>query len=224
MKATSKLAAYLEKIDALTPRERVILFLLLLAGLWAAVDGLLLGPLDKSRHAEQERLRAAAAQIAAAQDTLTQRANQIDPARAAQQRLEAARQALDTGMRETERAQSRLVAAKDMTQVLQGLLRNQPGLRLVNLKTLAPEPVGLPSEAKAGDATAKPDEAALYRQGVRVTLAGGYANLVHYMESLEKLPVGFYWSRAELDAGRHPEIELTLTLYTLSTERTWLTV
>ncbi len=215
-----QLTVYLEKIDALSPRERVILFLLLLAGLWAVVDGLLLGALDKSRHAEQEKLRAAAAQIASAQDTLTQRAGQIDPTRAAQERLEAARKALETRIHEAESTQSRLVAAKDMTQVLQGLLRNQPGLRLVNLKTLAPEPLGLPADAK----TARPEEAALFRQGVRITLAGGYANLVHYMESLEKLPVGFYWSRAELNAGHHPEIELTLTLYTLSTEQTWLTV
>lgn len=212
-----QLAVYLEKIDALTPRERVILFLLLLAGLWAAVDGLLLGTLDKSRLAEQEKLRAATAQIAAAQDALTQRIGRIDPAQAAQQRLEAARQALEARMQDVGQQQNRLVAAKDMAQVLQGLLRNQPGLRLGSLKTLPPEPLGLP-------ANAKPEEAALFRQGVRITLVGGYANLVHYMESLEKLPVGFYWSRVELDASHHPEIELTLTLYTLSAEQTWLTV
>jgi len=203
-------AKYLEKIDALTPRERVILFLLLLAGLWALVDGLLLGPQDKSRHAEQEKLRAAVAQITSAQDILTRRVGQIDPARAAQQRLEDARQALDARIREAEHTQSHLIAAKDMVLVLQGLLRNQPGLRLTGLKTLPPEPVGLPPNAK-------PENAALFRQGVRITLAGGY-------ENLEKLPVGFYWSRAELDASHHPEIELTLILYTLSAERTWLTV
>jgi len=221
-----QLAIYLEKIDALTPRERVILFLLLLAGLWVVVDGLVLGALDKSRLAEQEKLAAAAAQIAAAQDSLTRRANRIDPARAVQERLETARKALEARMKAVGQQQNRMVAAKDMAQVLQGLLRNQPGLRLGNLKTLAAEPLGLPADAKTANAakTAKPEEAALFRQGVRITLIGGYANLVHYMESLEKLPVGFYWSRAELDASHPPEIELTLTLYTLSAERTWLTV
>lgn len=208
---------YLEKVDALSPRERVILFVLLLAGLWAVVDAFLLGPQDKSRHAEQERLRNAAAQIAAIQETLARRAEQIDPARAAQQRLDTARGTLDTHIREAEGRQSRLVAAKDMVRVLQGLLRNQPGLRLSRLETLAPEAVGLPAKAR-------PEDAALFRQGVRITLSGGYENLVRYMESLETLPLGFYWSRAELDASHHPEIELSLTLYTLSTERTWLTV
>lgn len=212
-----QLAGYLEKIDALSPRERVILFLVLLAAIWAVVDALLLGPLDKARHAERDKLVAAAAQIAAAQDALTRRAGQSDPARVALERLETSRRALDTRMHAAERMQSHLVAAKDMAQVLQGLLRNQPGLRLVTLVTPPPEAIGLP-------ANAKPADAALFRQGVRLTLAGNYEALVRYMESLEKLPVGFYWSRAELDAGHHPEIELTLTLYTLSAERTWLTL
>ncbi len=212
-----QLLAYLDKIDALTPRERVILFALLLAGLWAVVDALLLGPLDKSIAAEQDKLRAAASQIATAQGVLTQRDALGDPMAAARQRLESARQALDARMRENENAQRRPVAAKDMAQILQGLLRNHPGLRLAALNTLAPEPVGLV-------AGAEPEDAALFRQGVRISLVGGYANLVRYMESLERLPVGFYWSSAELDASAHPEIELTLTLYTLSTERTWLTV
>jgi MSHA biogenesis protein MshJ len=212
-----RLNGYLEKIDALSPRERVILFALVLALLWALVDGLLLGPLDQARQAEQDKLAAASAQIAAAQEALTLRAGQIDPAQAARQRLEQARTALAERMRETEDKQHRLVAAKDMAQVLQSLLRKQSGLRLVELTTLVPEPIGLPADAK-------PEEAAFYRQGVRITLAGGYETLLRYMEGLEKLPVGFYWERAELDASRHPELALTLTLYTLSTERTWLTV
>ena len=206
-------SVYLERIDALSPRERVILFLLLLAGLWLTLDSLLLKPRDKAIHAQQAALRAADERIARAQDALGRRALQVDPARLAQQRLETARQTLDARMHAN--TQGHLVAAKDMAQVLQGLLRNQPGLRLTSLKTLPPEAVGPSGDARA---------AALFRQGVRISLAGSYENLVRYMESLEGLPVGFYWARAELDASRHPEIELTLTLYTLSTEQTWQTV
>lgn len=212
-----RIAGYLERVDALTPRERVILFVLLLAAVWALVDAFLLGPLDKSIAAEQERLQAAASRISAAQDTLTLQEGQRDPTAAVRQRLAAAQQAMTRRMQETADMQQRLVSAKDMTQALQGLLRRQPGLRLAALTTLPPEPIGGGSEGTHA-------EAVLYRQGVRITLIGGYASLVRYMESLEKLPAGFYWSRAELDASRHPEIALTLTLYTLSMEATWLTV
>jgi MSHA biogenesis protein MshJ len=212
-----QLDEFLVRIDALTPRERVILFALLLAGLWALVDATLLGPLDKARRGEREQMQAASVRIAAAQEAMTRRAGAIDPARAAHQRLDAARSALAQRMQATQLAQNRLLPAKDMTRVLEGLLKNQPGLRLVAMSTLAAEPLGLPPGAK-------PEEAALFRQGARITLAGDYNALVRYMENLERLPVGFYWSRAELDASHHLALELTLTLYTLSTERTWLTM
>jgi MSHA biogenesis protein MshJ len=122
-----------------------------------------------------------------------------------------------------------------MVGVLQGMLSEdaglRSGLRLVRLDTLPPEPVGLPAKdnadktAPTAPAAANATEAApLFKHGIQLTLVGNYASLTRYMEKLEHLPAGFYWARAELDANGHPEISLTLTLYTLSLEKTWLTV
>lgn len=210
------LRPHLEKIDALTPRERVILFVLLLAGIWAVLDGLLLGPQDKARQTEKQRLEAAASRIQAAQDALGVQASRPDPAQAARQRLEAARSTLAARSEETRATLGRLAPARDMARVLEGLLRNRPGLRLARLETAPPEPVGVAPGAK-------PEEAALFRHVSRLTLAGDYDALVRYMESLERLPAGFYWERAELDATKHPDLSLTLTLATLSMDRPWLT-
>lgn len=207
------LTPYLDRIDALTPRERVVLFVLFLAVLWAVLDLAVLGPLDAQRKGEQDKLRAAVQSITESQQALTRHARESDPGVVARQRREAARAALNARMQEI--AASRLVAARDMTQVLQGLMQKQPGLRLSRLDTLEPQPLG--GDAKAG-------EAALYRQGVRITVVGGYADLVRYMEGLEKLPLGFYWANAELDAGAYPDLELSLTLYTLSEDATWMTL
>jgi MSHA biogenesis protein MshJ len=220
-------ADMLQKVDALTLRERVILFVLLLAGIWALMDAVLLGPQDRARQAAQQKLTQARSQLADAAQTLTQFANQPDPDAAARQRLDSARQSLNAGLQSATRLQARLVAPKDMVRVLEGMLAEQPGLAVSNLTTLAPEAVGLPAAAKyptAGAPPTKPAEAALYKHGVKLTLVGNYAALTQYMEKLERLPVGFYWARAELDASGHPAISLTLTLYTLSLEKTWLTV
>ena len=218
------------KIDAMTLRERVILFLLLLAGIWAAMDALLLAPQERARKQEQDKVAQARTKLAEAEQALVLRANQPDPDLAARQRLETARQTLNARMQTAARLQARMVAPKDMAGVLQGLLAEQPGLRLASLETLAPEPVGLPAAAATLVPTpnalkvAKSDQDALYKHGVTLTLVGNYAALTQYMEKLEHLPVGFYWASANLDAKAHPEISLTLTLYTLSLERTWLTV
>jgi len=231
----------LKKIDALSPRERAILFILLLAGIWAAVDALLLAPQERARKNEAQKLTQARAKLSEAEQTLALRANQPDPDLAARQRLENARLALNARMQTAARLQARMLAPKDMVRVLQGMLAEQAGLRLASLNTLAPEPVGLPAPAKnpsaraeeaalspqQGDAafvSAKAPTAALFKHGVKLTLVGNYAALTQYMERLERLPVGFYWTSAALDARAHPDISLTLTLYTLSLERTWLTV
>jgi len=218
----------LQKVDALSVRERVILFALMLAGIWAVMDALLLAPQERARKAEQGKVTHARSQLAEAEQTLTLRASQPDPDLAARQRLQNAQQTLNARMQTATRLQARMVAPKDMVQVLQGMLAEHPGLRLASLATLPPEPVGLPVQAHTPSATApqavKSDEAALFKHGVKLTLVGNYAALTRYMEKLERLPVGFYWARAELDASAHPEISLTLTLYTLSLERTWLTV
>lgn len=228
----------LKKIDALTLRERAILFMLLLAGIWAVVDTLLLSPQERARKEEREKITQASAKLVEAEQALTLRAGQPDPDQAARLRLERAQQALNARQQTAASLQARLVAPKDMVRVLQGMSVDQPGLRLVSLNTLAPEAVGKsaqsspvsPQQGDAGLVSAMPGEArkapttALFKHGVNVTLVGSYAALTRYMETLERLPAGFYWARAELDARAHPQIMLTLTLYTLSQERTWLTV
>ena len=224
----------MQKIDALTPRERVILFILMLAGIWAVTDTLLLAPTNTARELEQQKLEAARGQLEASEHLLTLRANQPDPMLAARQRLANVRADLDDRMRASSLLQARMVAPRDRVRVLQDMLAAQPGLRLVSLDTLAPEPVGVPASDKtpstqqqaAAPTVQSPPAtpAALYRHGVKLTLVGNYAALTGYMTRLEHLPVGFFWARAELDAHAHPEISLTLILYTLSQEATWLTV
>lgn len=219
-----QLSALMQKIDALTLRERVILFVLTLAGVWLLIDTALLAPQAKERKAEQQKIAQAQLRIAEAEQLLTLRAAQPDPDREVRQRLESARGNLDARLRSAAQIQNRMVAPKDQARVLQGLLGEFPGLRLRSLDTLPAEPLGVPDAGPPGTSTSPPTPAALYKHGVRLTLVGGYAALTRYMEKLERLPVGFYWSRAELDAGAHPEISMTLTLYTLSLESTWLTI
>jgi len=215
-------------------RERVILFVLMLASLWAVFDAVLLAPQERMLKDEQRKIKQARVQMTEAEQMLLLRANAPDPERDAHQRLEIARQTLESRLQAASSMQAHLVAPKDQVGVLQGLLGAQPGLRLSRLVTLPPEPVGGSKTPEVNPAGLPPQPAgatpvsanapALYKHGVTMTLTGSYAALTRYMESLERLPLGFYWARAELDAAGHPEISLTLTLYTLSLERTWLTV
>ena len=66
--------------------------------------------------------------------------------------------------------------------------------------------------------------AALYKHGVELRLEGDYAALADYLARLENNGQKLLWERVALSAEQHPRLVLTLTVYTLSLERTWLIV
>jgi MSHA biogenesis protein MshJ len=132
--------------------------------------------------------------------------------------LNAERDRLDEQLRQFSAV---LVRPEEMNGLLESLLARHAGLRLLSLKTLAPQSV-LALEAREGDG--KPVERSfdLYRHGVEIRLEGSYAQLQAYLSQLEKLQQKLLWGPLKYQVIDHPRAELTLTVYTLSPDRTWL--
>jgi MSHA biogenesis protein MshJ len=208
------------KIDALTLRERVLLFAALAAGIVFVAHAAALGPLLR----KQAALRA---QISQQQNNLTGidgeithkvQAYQVDPDTTTRERLAAAK-AEAARLSENLRAmQKGLVAPERMGALLESLLRANGHLQLVSMKTL---PVGALNEA-AGEAKAAQPAEMLYRHGVQVAVRGNYLDIVNYMSALEAMPTQLFWSRAQLEVEEYPASRLTLTLYTLSLDPKWM--
>jgi MSHA biogenesis protein MshJ len=64
----------------------------------------------------------------------------------------------------------------------------------------------------------------IYKHGVRITVRGSYLDLLSYAAALEKLPEQMFWGEAKLSVEKYPDSLFTLTLYTLSLDKTWLKV
>lgn len=226
------LIARLARLDALSARERVILLLLLLAGLWAVADVLVLTPIEREHKAQQSKIVTYKTQLAELQAELARRQSLPDPDALARQKLAQVEQTLVERLQATSELQKTLVTPKDTVSVLQGLLARQPGVHLIRLNTRPPLPVGHSQDAKPSAeaqpaSEAKPvasDLPPLYKHSVEITVSGDYAALTRYMRVVETLPAGFYWEHASLDASRHPYIELRLILNTLSLDKTWLSL
>src|SRR5690606_41799359 len=73
---------------------------------------------------------------------------------------------------------ARLVSPTRMQKLLEDLLRRQSGLRLVDLQSFS-APLSVPD---AQDAQAP---AVLYRHGLRLTLEGGYFDLLAYLRTVQ---------------------------------------
>ncbi|HEX5364876.1 MAG TPA: agglutinin biogenesis protein, partial [Gallionella sp.] len=64
----------------------------------------------------------------------------------------------------------------------------------------------------------------IFRHAVQITVRGSYLELLNYLAALEKLPTQMLWGEVKFAVERHPDAVLTVTLSTLSMDKTWLSV
>lgn len=116
-----------------------------------------------------------------------------------------------------------LVRPAQMKQLLRNLL--QPQLRLLALESFS-SPLELPQAgADAKDAPAAAP-ARLFRHGVKLTLEGGFFDLLTYLQAVQASGWKLYWDSLEYKVGKqgHSAAEITLQLYTVSQEAGWIGV
>jgi MSHA biogenesis protein MshJ len=210
-------ARHAQRIDALSLRERAILFLSIVAVLAAAFDTWVLGPqasrqkqrLDQRRQQDTElaQLRSGFVNASSgAADTTTPWRVQIEGAHAERTRL-------DTALRDTAAVSS----AEGLSAVLQRLLAQQAGLSLERLRLLDDTPVmATAASAPASGATASAPSSAgapsssqllpgMSWQGVELVVRGSYPVAQRYLQQLERELPGLRWGDLQLAAGSGPE-------------------
>jgi MSHA biogenesis protein MshJ len=205
-----------ERIDAATLRERVIIFLSLTAGLVFVVNAALLEPLRtvQKRLAAEGIERQKEQQAVQSQILRMAQSSAVDPNAANRARLAALRTELAELDARVAQEQSRFTPPERMRAVLEEMLQRNKGLGLVEFNSLPVAAVG----------SAASDAGALYRHGIEFTVTGTYVQLYEYLRSLEKMPTQLYWRRAELAVSEYPVVTLKLMLYTVSFDRAWLIV
>ena len=222
-----KLAA---RYDAMQLRERWLVALAMLGGIVLIAYSFVIDPaLKRAQLAE----RSAADQSAQLSNLDIQiRALQSpdkDPDVAANAELSALKTKLAELAGRLETLESTLVPPQRMPLLLEDMIGRKSGLRLLSLKTLPVAPL-LEKKASAEEKDAKAADsrvnssAGLYKHGVEIKLEGSYQELAAYLERLEKSGQKLLWSSVSLSAEKHPQLVLSLTVYTLSLDRAWLIV
>lgn len=200
-----------ERVDALTLRERILLFAAALALVYTAIVVGLIHPLMRREHAIAMRLTVVHAQTAKVDRALnrvlapTLRGHE----RAALKRLKGQVGALKGAL--TTLAAG-LVPARAMPALMRRVLAQAPGVMTLALQNA-------PAIAIRGRGHHVP---LLYRHEMTVTVRGRYAALVHYLTLLATLRQRLLWGPVALTANRYPYSTLTVHIYTLSTRRAWL--
>jgi len=227
------------RIDALSLRERAMVFGATIAVLAFAGHTVVLAPQDAKQAALRTQIEQQQAASAAIDGEITARVegSRIDPDAQARTRLNTMQQEMGQLGSELLALEHGLVPPERMGPLVEGILRANGRLKLVSMRTLPAEPLAAPGAAAAPAAAAGPAAAAapaaaapaaggdvplLYRHGVEVTVRGNYLDMVDYMSTLDAMPTRMFWGRAQLDVETYPTARLTLTLHTLSLDRQWM--
>ncbi|WP_020652168.1 hypothetical protein [Massilia niastensis] len=217
------------RIDALTLRERGLMFAAAVAVTVFAAHTAVLGPMYRAQDALRGQISQQRNNMIGMDEEIAARvqAYQVDPDAPARARLGAIRQETARLSQALLAMEHGLVPPERMGPLVDAILRANGRLKLVSMRTLPVEPLAA-SSAPQPDAVPDADRDAarpadlLYRHGVEVTVRGNYLDMVDYMSALEAMPTRLFWGKAQLDVEDYPSSRLTLTLHTLSLDRKWM--
>lgn len=125
-----------------------------------------------------------------------------------------------------------LLPPEKMRLVLQELLRAQPKLRLLSLQSFS-EPLQLAQAAaqssgalERGATIELKAPVTLYRHGLKISLQGGYFDLLAYLQAIQASGWRLHWDSLDYQVGADgpAQAKINLVLYTLSREAGWIGV
>lgn len=224
-----------ERVDAMSLRERALIFLAAVLVLVTLVNTLLIDPLLARQRMLSQQIAQTQTQtnILQVQIQALVAEQNADPDAALRARLAQLQQELAGADTTLLDYRSGLVPPQQMPAMLKDMLQRNRALRLVSLKTLPTQNLSAAAaQTAAQTASVQPasgppapaQQAAVFRHGVEITVEGSYADLLRYLTAMESSPYRMFWGKAELKADAYPKTTLTLTLYTLSLDQTWLTI
>ena len=205
---------YSARIDALTVRERLILFVAIMVCCIALADTIWLTP------AQSEQQKTALQFAAQTQELDRLRQEMLTGARPSEERLamrselEATQVQIDAVNREVQSNATGTSGDPALEQVLVEFLRREKGLTLLGTGTLNQE-LSSVTAARTSAASSLADELPedIHRRGLELRVSGPYADLVRYLKTLESALPKLRWGPMTLDATKSvPELSLQVYL------------
>jgi MSHA biogenesis protein MshJ len=216
------------KVDEMSLRERMMIFIAAAFVVISLINVILLDPLlakQKLLSSKVEQRQEKMKELQAQMQNMVQakKDEEHSPLRSRMAELKQQLQEQDSYLQSRT---DRLVEPDKMADLLRKVLNKNGSLQLVELKTL---PVSLLIEPPKGAEAIPLDsqvgsQKQIFKHGVQITVRGGYLDLIRYITALEKMPEQMFWGEASLSVEKYPDSLFTLTLYTLSLDKNWLSV
>lgn len=209
---------FTDRIDAMSLRERGLIFVTLLVAMYFVAVNVLFGPVN----AEKDRLQKQVNQLREETRMLEIQVQGLvsggenDPEAVKRKKFALLQESLKTMDETLSRVTAGLVSPKEMTKLVEQMLLKNRGLEVIKVESLPSTPL-LEGAAESG-----PDGSMVYKHGMRIELKGGYLDILRYLRSLEGLEWKVFWGQVTLQTEKYPVSKVNLLIYTLSTHKGWI--
>jgi len=187
------------RIDALSLRERAILFATLLVCSILLADVLWLSPVQDMHRQLAQRLTAQNAELQKLQEEFKNSGDETGPGKLAREELAQIKARLAAVNEEIKNVPASALDETPLSKVLVYFLRRHEGLTLVRTATLSLDTKAAPESTAAG----------VTRQGLELTVAGPYLELIGYVQTLERSLPALRWGGMKIVSDKQPVL-LTL--------------
>lgn len=199
------------RINALSLRERMFLFLSVIACCLALADVYWMSPAQTAYKQLTQRFEKQSADLQRARDELKIFGKPMDGSKVLRDEVVTVKARLEEVNRNIKEVLPVAAESTPLAQVLVHFLSRYEGLTLVRTSVAAPEgEAAKPAQANATSAAST----GVTRQGVELTVSGPYPELVRYVQTLEKALPHVRWGSMKLKSEKLPP-ELTLQLFLL---------
>lgn len=213
---------WLGKLNAMSLRERVIIFAAVLGIIIYVWYALMLQPLSKQKALLQAQISEKHSQIDGVEKLIkqVQQGKKVSPRAEKRARIASLKFEIDKLNDRLKHTTGGMIDPTQMTKVLQGILSHISNLSLVSVESLGTKPLIDSGDNKVENSPI----AQVYMHGVRIKFKGGYLDMLNYLKALERQPWRLFWGDIDYDVKDYPEAYGTLDVYTLSLNEGWIGV
>lgn len=202
------------RIDGLSLRERVFLFLSIVVCALALIDAVWLSPAQTSQKQRMQQLDEQSVELTRLRQELIAAGQPVDASKRVREDIVTVSAQVEAINREIDVLVPPDIGGPALEGVLVQFLRRQEGLTLVSLSTLKTEPVGSPNPASAAR-DAQP--LGITRKGLELKISGPYPELVRYVKTLEAALPTLRWGSMQLHSEKLPP-ELVLEVFVVGVQ------
>lgn len=207
-----QLQGFASRVDAMSIRERALIFITVLVALYFLAVNVLFGPLNTAKDRLQQEVNQKRLETQTLEAQVQALVSGDDPESSKRKKLEALQENLKNMDAELVRVTAGLVPPKEMARLIEQMLLKNRGLQVLKVESIPAAPL-----LEGGGAGGM-----VYKHGMNIEVKGGYLDVLRYLKTLEGMPWKVFWGKVALKTEKYPDSRVSLLIYTLSTREAWI--